>query len=187
MCKSSASVSEQTLLLYELKRNAESAKYTLEAPEASHAGTKRSYLVEILKDQSAEKGKFKKPGKKCEVCGEKAKKACGRCKSTYYCSKEHQKEHWREGGHKTICQNAEGAWEAEFGGASGSVVFPVVQPGKPPLEKGVATLSEEAGEYCVAQDPSKRLINVHREKKSLSTYRPGRSCRRRRCAVESRC
>jgi len=29
---------------------------------------------------------------------------CKRCRVTYYCSKECQRKHWREGGHKEACQ-----------------------------------------------------------------------------------
>lgn len=30
---------------------------------------------------------------------------CGRCRSSFYCSKEHQKQHWKE--HKLICKEAD--------------------------------------------------------------------------------
>eukprot|EP00127_Corallochytrium_limacisporum_P005470 Clim_evm18s206 gene=Clim_evmTU18s206 len=40
----------------------------------------------------------------CAVCGIRAPHVCGQCKKVYYCSREHQKEHW-EGlnGHKERC------------------------------------------------------------------------------------
>ena len=28
---------------------------------------------------------------------------CSRCKSVFYCTKEHQRAHWKEGGHKRYC------------------------------------------------------------------------------------
>jgi len=37
----------------------------------------------------------------CEVCKEATTKSCGRCKSVYYCSHDHQKAHWKQ--HKKTC------------------------------------------------------------------------------------
>lgn len=43
----------------------------------------------------------------CELCGKMENLLkCGRCRSSFYCSKEHQKQHWKE--HKLICK-ADGA------------------------------------------------------------------------------
>ena len=47
-------------------------------------------------------------GRVCATCGGPplagAKlKACGRCRSVWYCSPECQKQHWGEGGHKQAC------------------------------------------------------------------------------------
>ena len=40
---------------------------------------------------------------KCEICNSKLNLSfCGRCKSIYYCSKEHQKQDWPE--HKKNCK-----------------------------------------------------------------------------------
>jgi hypothetical protein len=33
--------------------------------------------------------------RKCPVCDKEATKCCSRCKSVYYCSVEHQKQHWK--------------------------------------------------------------------------------------------
>jgi len=38
----------------------------------------------------------------CAICREKSDQRCGGCKRTYYCSKEHQKQHWKE--HKDTCK-----------------------------------------------------------------------------------
>lgn len=38
----------------------------------------------------------------CGVCGQAASQRCSKCKSLSYCSKEHQKQHWRL--HKQICE-----------------------------------------------------------------------------------
>lgn len=37
----------------------------------------------------------------CEVCKEASAQRCSRCKSVYYCSKDHQKAHWKQ--HKKTC------------------------------------------------------------------------------------
>lgn len=39
----------------------------------------------------------------CSVCGVVAKFSCGRCESVLYCSKEHQREHWKA--HKAGCRS----------------------------------------------------------------------------------
>ncbi|KAM6956498.1 egl nine homolog 1 [Aplochiton taeniatus] len=42
----------------------------------------------------------------CELCGKMENLLkCGRCRNSFYCSKEHQKEHWKK--HKLICKEAE--------------------------------------------------------------------------------
>ncbi|XP_061816790.1 egl nine homolog 1 isoform X2 [Nerophis lumbriciformis] len=42
----------------------------------------------------------------CELCGKMENLLkCGRCRSSFYCSKEHQKQHWKE--HKRSCKEAE--------------------------------------------------------------------------------
>ncbi|CAJ1067676.1 egl nine homolog 1 [Xyrichtys novacula] len=44
----------------------------------------------------------------CELCGRMENLLkCGRCRSSFYCSKEHQKQHWKE--HKLICKEADKA------------------------------------------------------------------------------
>lgn len=42
------------------------------------------------------------PTGECAVCGKEATKRCSRCKTTWYCSAEHQKEDWKIH-KKTIC------------------------------------------------------------------------------------
>lgn len=42
----------------------------------------------------------------CELCGKiENLLKCGRCRNSFYCSKEHQKQHWKK--HKLICKEAE--------------------------------------------------------------------------------
>ncbi|KAI4880119.1 hypothetical protein NFI96_005086 [Prochilodus magdalenae] len=42
----------------------------------------------------------------CELCGKMENLLkCGRCRSSFYCSKEHQKQHWKK--HKLTCREAE--------------------------------------------------------------------------------
>ncbi|KAJ8361422.1 hypothetical protein SKAU_G00179470 [Synaphobranchus kaupii] len=42
----------------------------------------------------------------CELCGEMENLlTCGRCRNSFYCSKEHQKQDWKK--HKRVCKQAE--------------------------------------------------------------------------------
>lgn len=44
----------------------------------------------------------------CELCGKMENLLkCGRCRNSFYCSKEHQKQHWKE--HKLTCKEADRA------------------------------------------------------------------------------
>ncbi|XP_045052298.2 egl nine homolog 1 isoform X1 [Desmodus rotundus] len=44
----------------------------------------------------------------CELCGKMENLLrCGRCRSSFYCSKEHQRQDWKK--HKLVCQSGEGA------------------------------------------------------------------------------
>ena len=40
----------------------------------------------------------------CAVCGAVSSMCCGKCRSVYYCGKEHQKGHWTT--HKRLCKQA---------------------------------------------------------------------------------
>lgn len=40
---------------------------------------------------------------KCEICGIAADLKCGGCKNVFYCGKDHQKKHWKNG-HKSQCR-----------------------------------------------------------------------------------
>ncbi|CAM5143421.1 unnamed protein product [Natator depressus] len=51
----------------------------------------------------------------CELCGKMENLLrCGRCRSSFYCSKEHQRQDWKK--HKLICRSGSGA--AAAGGAA---------------------------------------------------------------------
>ncbi len=43
-------------------------------------------------------------------------KRCARCQVTYYCSKECQKEHWKKGNHKAVCEEGVLAEPGRFPG-----------------------------------------------------------------------
>lgn len=44
----------------------------------------------------------------CELCGKMENLLrCGRCRSSFYCCKEHQRQDWKK--HKLVCQGSEGA------------------------------------------------------------------------------
>ncbi|KAM9613045.1 egl nine homolog 1 isoform 2-T2 [Trichechus inunguis] len=46
----------------------------------------------------------------CELCGKMENLLrCSRCRSSFYCSKEHQRQDWKK--HKLVCQGSEGAVE----------------------------------------------------------------------------
>eukprot|EP00095_Tigriopus_kingsejongensis_P008719 maker-scaffold352_size199037-snap-gene-0.46 protein:Tk08719 transcript:maker-scaffold352_size199037-snap-gene-0.46-mRNA-1 annotation:"protein isoform a" len=55
-------------------------------------------------DPNFEEGKPKSDGKPqgdCEICGHLAKMFCSCCKHVFYCTREHQKKHWKS--HKEDC------------------------------------------------------------------------------------
>ncbi|XP_006874228.1 PREDICTED: egl nine homolog 1 [Chrysochloris asiatica] len=57
----------------------------------------------------------------CELCGKMENLLrCSRCRSSFYCSKEHQRQDWKK--HKLVCQGSEGA--AEPRGAHGHAAPP---------------------------------------------------------------
>ena len=77
----------------------------------------------------------------CAVCKRSCTLSCSRCKTAHYCSREHQREHWKK--HKHVCgKSAEELSEGRLssGGSSGgggagagngdrdSVLVPVVDP-----------------------------------------------------------
>lgn len=49
----------------------------------------------------------------CEICKAPSKRKCSACKLIFYCSTEHQQEHWKE--HKTTCRPFEEAYSKELG------------------------------------------------------------------------
>lgn len=64
----------------------------------------------------------------CELCGKMENLLrCGRCRSSFYCSKEHQRQDWKK--HKLVCQSGEGA-PAQGAPAQGASQPP--QPGPAP-------------------------------------------------------
>ncbi|KAM9240702.1 egl nine homolog 1 [Leptosomus discolor] len=53
----------------------------------------------------------------CELCGRMENLLrCGRCRSSFYCSKEHQRQDWKK--HKLICRGGGAAAAAAAGGAA---------------------------------------------------------------------
>lgn len=48
----------------------------------------------------------------CELCGKMENlMKCGGCRSSFYCSKEHQKQHWKK--HKQVCKKADNQQQAD--------------------------------------------------------------------------
>ncbi|KAM9051982.1 egl nine homolog 1 isoform 2-T3 [Megaptera novaeangliae] len=65
----------------------------------------------------------------CELCGKMENLLrCSRCRSSFYCSKEHQRQDWKK--HKLVCQGGEGAL------ASGAVQPQHPGPAPPPRAAG---------------------------------------------------
>lgn len=59
-------------------------------------------------DEGREKSAPDSEGKRqyCELCGKMENLLkCARCRSCFYCSKEHQKQHWKK--HKLVCKEAD--------------------------------------------------------------------------------
>ncbi|XP_029377301.1 egl nine homolog 1 isoform X2 [Echeneis naucrates] len=58
--------------------------------------------------QQQQQSDLDRDGQYCELCGKMENLLkCGRCRSSFYCSKEHQKQHWKK--HKLICKEADKA------------------------------------------------------------------------------
>uniref|UniRef100_A0A8C8S1L3 hypoxia-inducible factor-proline dioxygenase n=1 Tax=Pelusios castaneus TaxID=367368 RepID=A0A8C8S1L3_9SAUR len=73
----------------------------------------------------------------CELCGKMENLLrCGRCRSSFYCSKEHQRQDWKK--HKLICRS--GGEAAAAGGAAEHRAGPLQQH-----PAGAAAGREEAG------------------------------------------
>jgi Tfp pilus assembly protein PilF len=64
--------------------------------------------------------KGKSARKPCGSCGKLVEGTlkCGRCKSTYYCSRKCQKVHWKAGGHKQECRLAPAKQTTCLGGSA---------------------------------------------------------------------
>ncbi|XP_059533452.1 egl nine homolog 1 isoform X2 [Myotis daubentonii] len=63
----------------------------------------------------------------CELCGKMENLLrCSRCRSSFYCSKEHQRQDWKK--HKLVCQSGEGA----PGPGPGPAAAPLPPPGPAP-------------------------------------------------------
>lgn len=77
-------------------------------------------------------------------------KRCARCRVTYYCSKECQREHWKKGNHKAVCEEGVLAEPGRFSGYQ-MTFMNVLQSQKP----RVAFFGGETKEYCASQSPPK--------------------------------
>lgn len=80
----------------------------------------------------------------CELCGKMENLLkCGRCRSSFYCSKEHQKQHWKK--HKLICKEADKAQ------------LPKQKPGKVPLSGDDEAPEKPQGKKSTEQADSAAL------------------------------
>lgn len=81
----------------------------------------------------------------CELCGKMENLLkCGRCRSSFYCSKEHQKQHWKE--HKLICK-ADGAQNPKHK----SEKLPPPPPPPPPPPSGDPKEPEKCSDKSSAE------------------------------------
>ncbi|XP_030627314.1 egl nine homolog 1 isoform X2 [Chanos chanos] len=89
----------------------------------------------------------------CELCGKMENLLkCGRCRNSFYCSKEHQRQHWKE--HKLICKEAEKTQVTNQ---------PVKTPQQPQDDKGGSEpLSQRQGDVTT-EGRTKDLINSAKE------------------------
>ncbi|XP_051957120.1 egl nine homolog 1b [Xyrauchen texanus] len=59
-----------------------------------------------MEGKSLESENLERERQYCELCGKMEKlMKCGRCRSSFYCSKEHQKQDWKK--HKRVCKEAD--------------------------------------------------------------------------------
>uniref|UniRef100_A0A8C6TBF2 Egl-9 family hypoxia-inducible factor 1a n=1 Tax=Neogobius melanostomus TaxID=47308 RepID=A0A8C6TBF2_9GOBI len=59
-------------------------------------------------DRQQQQSELERDKQYCELCGKMENLLkCGRCRNSFYCSKEHQKQHWKE--HKLKCKEADKA------------------------------------------------------------------------------
>ncbi|KAK7901947.1 hypothetical protein WMY93_018716 [Mugilogobius chulae] len=57
-------------------------------------------------DRQQQQSDLERDKQYCELCGKMENLLkCGRCRNSFYCSKEHQKQHWKE--HKLKCKEAD--------------------------------------------------------------------------------
>ena len=77
-------------------------------------------------------------------------KRCARCQVTYYCGKECQRQHWKQGNHKAVCEEGVLAEPGRFSGYQ-MTFMNVLQAQKPTF----ALYGGESKEYCESQSPPK--------------------------------
>ncbi|KAI9142509.1 hypothetical protein BKA69DRAFT_1066747, partial [Paraphysoderma sedebokerense] len=69
----------------------------------------------------------------CEICKCKGTKLCGNCRSSFYCSKEHQLLHWNVGLHKNICKLHKSTPSTTLGSPK-EILSPPSPPPSPPTK-----------------------------------------------------
>lgn len=59
-----------------------------------------------MEGNSRESDRLERESQYCELCGKMENlMKCGRCRSSFYCSKEHQRQDWKK--HKRVCKEAD--------------------------------------------------------------------------------
>ncbi|MGH0161765.1 UNVERIFIED_CONTAM: hypothetical protein FKN15_050632 [Acipenser sinensis] len=108
---------------------------------------------------SCEASELNRDRQYCELCGKMENLLkCGRCRNSFYCSKEHQKQDWKK--HKLVCKEAK---------KGQSLSQPFVQPAVQPAE-------HEPHQLCVAEkegEPQKTPSEPECNSASQSADDPG--------------
>ena len=81
-------------------------------------------------------------------CDQPGKFRCVRCRTVFYCSEEHQRMHWKEGGHKRHCTPAPKAAAAAAAAADAAVP-------PPPSASGLARAPSSTTAAAASAGPRK--------------------------------
>ena len=84
-------------------------------------------------------------------CGEPGELKCARCLAVVYCSREHQKLHWKEGGHKRRCVPAP-KWGAGVPAAGAAAAAAAVAAAPTPSLAPTNRLGEPAASSQIPTD-----------------------------------
>ncbi|XP_013920336.1 PREDICTED: egl nine homolog 1 [Thamnophis sirtalis] len=97
----------------------------------------------------------------CELCGKMENLLrCGRCRSSFYCSKEHQRQDWKK--HKLICRGSEG------GGGSPAAEGGAAEPRKPGGDQPFHQSARRGRPHAAGRDGEERAATAAVSKKATA-------------------